>query len=193
MMNSGSSASLTTRMMGAARLDTATYEDVERDTTATGQAATVVVIVAIASAIGNGIAAAMAGESTGIVGGVIGGLVSSLIGWLVWAYVTYFVGTRLFNGTATPGEMLRTIGFAQAPGVLNILAFIPVLGALIRVVVAIWLLVAGVIAVRQALDFDTGKAILTTFIGWLALVVITVAVAAVLASLGMGAAMMFGG
>ena len=96
---------------------------------------------------------------------------------------------RFFGGTATPGELLRTIGFAQAPGVLNILAFIPVVGGLIGIITLIWSLVAGIIAVRQALDFDTGKAILTTVIGWVFLLLVFFVLALLFggALFGMGA------
>lgn len=154
--------SLTERMKGAARLDVHTYEEVEADTGATGQAATVVVIVAIASAIG--------GAGDGPVG-IIGGMVAALLGWLVWAGITYLIGDKLLGGTATWGELLRTLGFAQAPGVLNVLGFIPLVGTLVKVVVAFWILVAGVVAIRQALDFGTGRALVTALLGWLALAI----------------------
>ena len=150
--------SITDRMMGAATLDVATYEEVEADTTATGQAAIVVTLAAIASAIG------AAGEGGP---GIIGMLLGTLVGWALWSGVTYFIGTKLFGGTATWGELLRTIGFAQAPGVLLVLAIVPLLGGLVRVAVSIWLLIAGIIAIRQALDVTTGKAVLTAVIGWL--------------------------
>lgn len=156
-------ASLTERMMGAARLDVATYEEVEADTTATGQAAVVVVIAAVATAIG----------TIGTDGGnPIGALIGALLGWVVWAGVTYLIGDKLLGGTATWGELLRTLGFAQAPGILNVLGIIPILGPVVRFVVAIWMLVAGIIAIRQALDFSTGKAILTAVLGWLAMVIL---------------------
>lgn len=157
-------ASLTERMIGAAMLNVATYEEVEADQTATSQAAVVVAVVAIASAIGNYFR--HGGR------GIIGAVIAALIGWLLWSAITYFVGTRLFHGTATMGEMLRTLGFAQSPGVLLILAIIPVLGWLIILVVALWQLVAGIIAIRQALDFTTGKAVLTALIGWVAVWII---------------------
>ena len=76
----------------------------------------------------------------------------------------------VLGGTATWGELLRTIGFAQTPGVLQVLGIIPVLGGLIRFAVAIWVLIAGIIAIRQALDVGTGKAILTAALGWLVIV-----------------------
>ena len=149
------------RMRGAASLDVATYEEVEHDEKATGQAAVVVIIVAICSAIG-----AVWGGGPSIIVAPI----TAVIGWLLWAAVTYVIGDKLLGGTATWGELLRTIGFAQSPGVFLIFGIIPILGGLVRLVVAIWLLFAGVIAIRQALDFSTGKALLTAFLGWCALV-----------------------
>ena len=154
--------SITDRMKGAAMLNAATYEEVEADTTATGQAAVVVAIGAIASAIG----ASGAG-----VGGIIGALVASLIGWVLWAGVTYLIGAKILGGTATWGELLRTLGFAQSPKVLAILGLIPGMGWIVGTVLGIWLLIAGVVAIRQALDFSTGKAIATALLGWLAMVI----------------------
>lgn len=154
--------SLTDRMKGAALLDAGTYDEVEADSTATGQAAAVVGIVAVAQAIG----AINAGGP-----GIIGGLVAAFIGWILWSGITYLIGDKLLGGTATWGELLRTIGFAQSPGVLGILAIIPFFGWLVRFVVAIWILIAGIIAIRQALDFSTGRAILTAFLGWLAVLI----------------------
>ena len=169
---------LSERMLRAARLEPGLYEEVERDINANSQALLVVVIVAVASGIGAGLARG----GSGFVSGLIGGILTSLLGWVVWSLVTYWVGTAIFHGTATPGELLRTIGFAQVPGVLNIFSFVPFIGGLIGFVVFIWLLVAGVIAVRQALDFETGKAVATVLVGWLAMLI----VAAILAALGFG-------
>lgn len=156
-------ASMTERMLGAARLDVATYEEVEHDASATGQAAVVVAIVAVASAIG-----AIGGDGAGPIGALIG----AVIGWLVWSGITYLIGDKLLGGTASWGELLRTLGFAQSPGVLFALGIVPLLGGIVRVVVGIWILVAGVIAIRQALDFSTGKAILTVILGWLAMMLL---------------------
>lgn len=164
--------SMIDRMRGAAMLDISTYEEVEADRTATGQAGTVVAIVAIASAIGS--------YASGVTGIVVA-LGASLLGWVVWAGVTYLIGDKLLGGTATWGELLRTLGFAQAPGVLAVLGFIPGVGGVVRFVVSIWVLIAGIIAIRQALDFGTGKAIITALLGWL---VISIP----LFMLGMGAA-----
>ena len=163
-MEIGTQRGIVDRMIGAARLDVDTYEEVEADQSATGQAALVVVIVAIASAIGS------IGDG-GI--GIITGLLSAIVGWLLWAGITYVIGDKVFGGTATWGELLRTLGFAQAPGVLLVLGIIPLLGGLVHAAVGIWMLVAGIIAIRQALDFSTGRAILTAIIGWIPLAIAT--------------------
>lgn len=149
--------SLGERMIGAALLRPEVYEEVEADSGATGQAALVVGIVAVAAAIG-GVRAGGAG--------FFSGLIAVYLGWLLWSGITYLVGDKLLGGTATWGELLRTVGFAQSPGVLYILAFIPLLGGIVALVVWIWLIIAVVVAIRQALDFGTGKAILTAVIGF---------------------------
>jgi hypothetical protein len=156
-------ASFTERMIGAATLDVATYEEVEHDTNATGQAAGVVALVALATAIGGFNEAGY---------GVIGGVVWAFLGWYIWSAITLFIGTKVFNGTADMGEMLRTLGFAQAVGVLKVVGFVPLLGWIAGMVVGIWMLVCGVVAVRQALDFDTGKAIGTVILGWLVMMIV---------------------
>jgi hypothetical protein len=161
--------SIVDRMRGAAMFDVATYEEVEHDTSATGQAAVVVVLAAVASAIGN----AFRGGP-----GIFSALVGSLLSWVVWAGITYVVGTRLFKGTATWSELLRTLGFAQAPGVLLVAAIIPLLGGLVRIVIALWMLGTGIVAIRQALDVDTGKAVMTALVGWVAMVVVSMVLAA---------------
>jgi hypothetical protein len=150
--------SIVDRMRGAAMLDIATYEEVEADASATGQAGIVVAIAAVCSAIG-----AIGHEEFDI----FGALFVTLVGWLIWAGLTYLIGAKIFGGTATWGELLRTLGFAQAPRVLLVFGIIPVFGYFVWFAIAIWVLVAGIIAIRQALDFSTQKALLTALIGWL--------------------------
>ncbi|MDI3341440.1 MAG: YIP1 family protein [Sphaerobacter sp.] len=160
--------SLSNRVIGAARLDIATYEAVERDVNANAQALAVVVAGAIASGIGS----IGAGGLTGLVGGVLAGLVS----WVTYAAAAYLIGTRLLATSetrATLGEVLRTLGFAQAPRLLLVLAWIPLLGWLVSFVVAVWVLVATLIAVRQSMELTTGRAIGTALIAWVIMVVIT--------------------
>jgi len=154
---------LVQRMLGAATLNIDTYEEVEADETATMQAGTVVAMVAVASAIG---AIGTGGTS------IIFAPIAAIVGWLAWAGVTYLIGDKLLGGTATWGELLRTLGFAQAPGVLYVLGIIPFLGGMVGFGVWIWMMVAGVIAIRQALDFSTGKAILTAVLGIIPMVIL---------------------
>jgi hypothetical protein len=168
--------SLVERAIGAARLDIPTYEEVEADRDATGQAAVVVAVAAICSAIGS------IGEGTT---GMVAGLIMAILGWLVWSGITYLIGTMFFGGTADWGELLRTIGFAQAPGVFYVLGIIPALGGLVKFAVAIWVLVAGIVAIRQALDVSTGKAVLTALVGWLALLIPMMLLGVIVAMLGM--------
>lgn len=150
--------SMPDRMIGAAVLRTDVYEEVEADRDATKQAALVVGLVAFASA---------AITVRGGVGAAFVAVISAYIGWLLWSGITYLIGDKIFGGTATWGELLRTIGFAQSPGVLYILAAIPLIGWLFALPVMIWVLVAVIIAIRQALDFGTGRAILTAVLGFI--------------------------
>jgi hypothetical protein len=179
-------ATMFNRVMRAAMLDVNLYEEVEADTSLTQEALMVVILVSVASGIGGFLAGILGGGGIGAaLINLIVTTVMGVVGYYIWAYVTYFVGTNLFDGTADVGEMLRTLGYASGPRVLGVLAFIPCLGPLAGLVGAIWALVTGVVAVRQALDFDTGKAVLTVIIGWVIVFVITLVVTAVL---GIGAA-----
>jgi hypothetical protein len=177
-------ASFVDRVVGAARLDAKTYEEIEADTTAMGQAMAVVAASALASGIGS-----IASGATGAVAAVVGGIV----GWFLWAVVTWLIGTKLLPEPATSadlGQMLRTIGFSAAPGLLNVLGFVPVIGLLVWFVAAIWQLVAMVVAVRQALDYtSTGRAVLVCLIGWVFYMIVSVGLAMVM---GIGSVMMGG-
>jgi hypothetical protein len=178
------------RVVRAARLDVDFYEEVEADTSLTQEALIVVVLVSIAGGIGSFLAGIFSGSIGSALLGLVLSVVLGVVSYYIWAYVTYFVGTELFEGTAEVGELLRTLGYASGPRVLSILTFIPCLGPLAGLVGAIWALVAGVVAVRQALDFDTTKAILTVVIGWVIVFIVTILVSVVLgagaAGLGVG-------
>jgi hypothetical protein len=174
------------RMIKAAKLDVSLYEEVEKDVSATNQAILVVVIASICSGIGTAIGGQMTGGLSGLIFGFVGGIIAALVGWFIWSFITYFIGTRLFKGPKTEasyGELLRCIGFSNSPGTLRILSFIPILGAVIVVIAGIWSLIAMVIAVRQALDFSTGRAIATCIVGFIIMLVITFVVAMLTAGL----------
>jgi hypothetical protein len=155
------------RAIGAALLQVDVYEEVEADVNATGQAAIVVLAVALASA--------LASYNAGT-GAIIGGVVSAFLNWAIFAGMTMFIGTRVFGGTADWGELLRTLGFAQAPGALIILRVIPVLGPLVAFIAGIWTLVAAIVAIRQALDFNTSRAILTAISAVIVIILVSMVI-----------------
>ena len=156
-------ALFTDRMIRAAKLDVNLYEEVEADKSAMGQAMGVVILSSVAAGIGTI-------SATGIKG-LIFGTIAALAGWFIWAFLTYFIGTRLLPEPQTKadyGELLRTIGFSSSPGVLRVLGIIPMLGAILNFIIGIWMLVAMVIAVRQALDYkSTWRAVGVCLIGWI--------------------------
>ena len=162
--------SFTGRLIGAAALRTATYEEVEADASATMQAMVVVVLASVAAAVGS------AGLGAGGVRTVVLGGLGSLAGWVVWAFMTYVIGTRLLPEAQTQadtGQLMRTLGFAQAPGLARVFVGIPGVGSLVLLVVSFWMLVAMVIAVRQALDYtSTWRALGVCAIGWVIAIVI---------------------
>jgi len=150
------------RILRAAKLDVSLYEEVEADKGSFGQAMGVVVLSSVATGVG--------GVARGGIGILIG-VILALLSWYVWAYLTYFIGTRLLpepQTRASHGELLRTIGFASAPGILRFLGFFPVMRSLIFWISTIWMLIAMVIAVRQALDYhSTFRAVGVCIIGWI--------------------------
>jgi len=160
------------RILRASKLDVHLYEEVEADKNAMPQAMGVVVLSSVAAGLG-GIGMGVAGP-----GGILMGIVLALVGWYIWAFLTYFIGTKLLPEPQTHadlGELLRTIGFSSSPGLIKILGIIPGLGAVVFSVASIWMLVAMVIAVRQALDYkSTWRAVGVCAIGWVIQTVIIV-------------------
>lgn len=153
------------RLLRAIKLEPELYEEVESDRSASGQAALTVVLSSLAAGVG------------GAVGGGWIGLAANtlvaLLGWVVWAFLSFFIGSKLLpepQTRADMGELLRCTGFSSAPGLLLALGFIPGLGGIIRFAVGLWMLAAFVIAVRQALDYaSTLRAVVVCAIGWLVL------------------------
>ena len=138
------------RIIRAVRLDSNLYEEVEADKGAMWQAMAVVVLSSIAAGIGL--------YKTGGFNGIITGTMASLISWYVWAYLTYFIGTKFLPEEQTQsdlGELLRTTGFSSSPGLFRVFYFIPGVGVLVYLISSLWMLVAMIIAVRQALDYNS--------------------------------------
>ncbi len=161
------------RMIGAAKLDAAIYEEVEADSGAMGQAMAVVCLAAVAAAIGT--------IGHGGARGPVVGLLGALLGWFVWALLTWFIGTKILpeaQTEASPGQLLRTTGFSASPGVFRVFGFIPILGGLIWFAASFWMLASMVVAVRQALDYKgTGRAVAVCLIGFVVYMAVSVVIA----------------
>jgi hypothetical protein len=168
----------TQRVIGAMGLRVPVYEEVEADTSATKQAVVVVILSSITTGLGV--------SRTTSLASLVAGALAALLGWFIWAGLTYVIGAKLLPEPQTQsdiGELMRTTGFASAPAVFHLFGRLPLIGHVISLIVSIWMLVAMVVAVRQALDYkSTGRAVGVCVIGW----VIYVAVAAFLGSSELG-------
>jgi len=155
------SSGLINRIIRAARLDVHLYEEVEADKSAMRQAMLVVILSGIAAGIGS--------ISRGGALGVAMGTVMGLAGWYIWAFIIYFIGTKILPESQTKsnvGELLRTIGFASAPGLIRVFGIFPGVEKLVFPVATVWMLVAMVIAVKQALDYKgMVRAVIVCLIG----------------------------
>ena len=170
--------SMVDRMIGASRLDVHIFEEVEADTSATRQALSVVFLVALATGI----------ASIGRLGllGLLVAVVVAVVGWAIWAWIIYFIGTKILPEHETHadwGQLARSLGFAQSPGVLRVFGVVPGVGSIILLVVFVWMLVSMVIAVRQALDYtSTLRAIGVVLLGFIPYVILMSIAFAILGS-----------
>lgn len=164
------------RLVGAAMLDAGTYEEVEADRSATAQALAVVVFSSLAAGIGakgmNGGAATLAFFASASV--------IALLTWAAWALVMFEIGSHLLPTPDTrvdPGELLRTLGFAATPGLIQVFGVLPGARVPVFALAIVWALAASVMAVRQALDYtSTVRAIAVCTVG----LILSLAVAIVL-------------
>ena len=142
------------RMLGAARLSADTYEEVERDRGATGQALIVVILVTIASVVGQ----MLSGEEVDVVRGLAAGIIRGVASWALWALFTWLIGATILRTQDTEadwGQLARGTGFAQTPGLLNVISFLPGIGLLIALLTFVWTFAGMVVAVRQSLDYTS--------------------------------------
>lgn len=151
------------RIVRALKLEANLYEEVEADKGAMGQAMGVVVLASISAGIGS--------ITTAGFNGILAGTLTAVIGWFIWSYITFIIGTKLLPESQTKadfGELLRTIGFSSSPGLIRIVGIIPGLMGIVFLISGIWMLIAMIIAVRQALDYQsTFRAIGVCIIGWI--------------------------
>ena len=184
-------ASFVERVVGAATLKSSIYEDIEADKGATIPALIIVVLSSLAVgfaqavdwffiSLPNSTGAALAAAVAALVGYTI----LAVVGWFMWVIITLIVGTKMLPEPETSsnmGELVRTVGFAQVPGMFRIFSAIPILGYLVTFVVWLWMLAAFVVAARQALDYKSlGRAIAVCAIGWIVNLVIVVVVGGIL-------------
>jgi len=152
------------RLIGAVSLDAAIYEEVEADRSATSQALVVVVMSSVAAGIGG---RGLGGPSAA---NIVFLTVVTLLAWAAWALLTFQIGGRLMPEPQTRvdvGELLRTIGFSSAPGLLRIFGILPGVTIPAFAITAVWMLAAMIVAVRQALDYtSTARAIAVCIVGW---------------------------
>ncbi len=177
------------RMIGAALFNAETYEEIEADPGAIGQAILVVILVTVCGAVG-GIIGGLLGDASAlrIILGVVAGLVFGIVRWAIWVSVLSLVGGMMLRTASTNtswAEIGRVVGFAYTPGVLSIFSFVPFIGWLFPLVAWVWTLAAVTMAVRQALDFEsTGRAIavvlLAAVIGFIPWIIIVIAQAVLL-------------
>lgn len=179
------SSLMVSRVIRAAKLDPSLYHEIEHDASLNREALMVVIFVSLLGAVSALLSGLIARSLSAALLGAVLAVVSGVIGYYIWSYLTWFIGTRLFNGTAEPGELLRSLGYAYGVQALGLLSFIPCVGIFISLAAAIWALVAGIIAVREALNFDTGKAVITVVIGWVVMFVISLLIGGVV-GLGVG-------
>jgi len=173
MVTSNNSAFQTTgrsildRAQRVSMLELPVYRAIERDPGATREAAIVVAVVAVASAIGS------AGDEGGR---ILVSLVGAFLGWLVLSGTTYFFGTAIFGTPTTQVTMeslLRTLGYAQAPGVLAIFGIIPLFGWMLVLVGGLWSVATAVVAIRETLRLSTMRAVLIAIIALITTTLIT--------------------
>jgi hypothetical protein len=157
------------RLVRVCRLDAHVFEEVEHDPSAMGQAAAVVALAALAQGV----------ASLPVLGvmGVFAAVIGAFVGWFAGTAVIWLIGVRIMGHTSDYPELLRTLGFASVPQILLILGVLPLgpLHGVLQIVVALLLLVAYVVAVRQALDVTTLRAV--------AVCILTILVQALLISL----------
>ncbi len=156
------------RILRAIRLDWTVFREIAEDPAATMQAAVIVVVVNLLASLGG----AFAAKGNFALSFIVSWVLAVLVGWLGWAAVTYLVGSLLFKGRSSIVEMMRVLGYANAPKLLGLLSFIPCIGPFMSLIGWILALIAGVLAIREAMEFETLHAIITVVVSWVVVLII---------------------
>ena len=152
------------RVVRAVTFDVKFFNEVKSDISLNQEALIVVAVSSLLAAIGS---------ITGGIGYALLLVIWGVLGYYIWSYVTWLVGKNFFGGSGDVGELQRTLGYAWAPRALGLLGIVPCVGWVFGLVGALWSLGVGILAVREGMQVDTGKAIATTFVGWVIVLVIT--------------------
>lgn len=155
------------RIIRVFKLDSSVFREIAEDKSAMTQAAIIVVVVSLISAVAMALSAVLTETGNAIGAFFLTFLSGVLLSWILWAVLTYAVGVFVFKGKTDVPEMMRVLGYANAPNLLGILAIIPCVGWLAALAGGILSLIAGIIAIREAMEFDTLKAVITAVIAWI--------------------------
>ena len=186
-VNTDSSRSLWIRMVRAAKLQADLYDEVKDDPSATIQAFKAVLIASAATGIGSGVSIVIKDGFAWLTWGLVLGVVIAVSTWILWSFITYFVGARFFrvpDTSTTFKEVLRTVGFSNSSSTIGLLSCIPLLGWIVLPAIFIWTTIAAIIAVRQVMSFSTWRAVFTCFASWVVYVVVLITPVAMLFSMG---------
>ncbi|MFN2125169.1 MAG: YIP1 family protein [Candidatus Promineifilaceae bacterium] len=159
------------RLRGVLSFNLETINEIEHDPSALSQAFIVVIVSSLVAAIGGGFGQVLFGVGIGTDSNnnpalkFVSIVVWAIVAWFLWAVITQFIGTKFFNGEATIPEMMRVIGFAYAPLVIQVFSFIPFLGFLFVFGAAAWSIALVFVSVREGLDISTGSALWVALIG----------------------------
>ena len=152
------------------------YREIRQDEKATNEAYMVVGAAAVAMLIGGFIGGLIGGGFVWALLSAIIGAVFYLVGWVVFVIAAQLMASKAFNAQITFKEFLRPLGYVQAPAIVNILSFIPILRAIITWLAGIYCLVLSFFAVRESTGLDTTKSIITVIVAWAAQVVIGIVI-----------------
>jgi hypothetical protein len=169
----------------AAVLDASVYREVAADEGGLMEALQVVLFVGVASGVGSMIGAMLLRNPSPVaVTAFMVDFVGTLVGWVIWAFATYVVGRFLFGGQATFAGLLRAEGYALAPYAIAFWGLVPIVGMLFRLLASLWIIVTGIVAIREAFGFSTGLAVATAILSIVLLCLLTVPLVLALVAMG---------
>jgi hypothetical protein len=165
------------RMIRAVRLDRTLYREVADHPEYMSEAVLIAVLVSALSAVG----ALFTMQQQGFLLFLLQLANSLLFGWVLWAVIAYYVGSRFFGGRSSITEMMRTLAYAGLPRLLGLFSFIFCLGWILALIGWLMTVAAGVLAIRESMEFDSSSALITAIIGFILYIAASVVIGVVLA------------